>query len=327
MKNLLVTGGAGFIGSHLVDALVAKGHNVRIVDNFSRGCHANIAGAMATGQVVVAQHNLENQGLPIWPGDIVFHLAAKVTGIEYNRGHHYDMLMTNLNITSNVVQSVARGKPDLFVYVSTACVYPHDAPVPTPESAGDVGNPEPTNHGYGVAKWVGEQMVLHMMEELKVPCLIVRFFNAFGPRDYYDEATSHVVPALIRRVMEGENPVTVWGSGNQTRALVDARDIAKALVMLMDEHQQKPEYPFWLPCIFNIGHEREVSIADLANAIMDACGTDAHLLMDKSKPDGYPRRAADSSSLKGRIGWVPDTPLEVTLADMVAEYREGRARL
>lgn len=323
--RVVVTGGAGFIGSHLVDRLVGAGHEVTIIDNFSRGCHENIAGAMSTGRVKVRQENLTYQKPAILAGtDVVFHLAAKVTGIEYNRNHHYDMLMTNLDITRNVVESVKAAKPRLFVYVSTACVYPHDAPVPTPESAGEVGNPEPTNHGYGVAKWVGEQMVKHLHREHGVPCIIVRFFNAFGPRDYYDEETSHVAPALIRRVMEGENPVTVWGSGNQTRALVDARDIAKALHLLMEWGLSATMVE---AVITNIGHEHEVSMANLAYAIMDAAGTDAHLLMDTSKPDGYPRRAASTHRLRSLIGWVPDTPLEVTLADMVQEYRDGEARL
>jgi len=330
-KQVTVLGGAGFIGSHLVDRLVAGDYHVNIVDNFSRGSHANIEQAVATGNVTVRQLNLEHSKPALWSSDVVFHLAAKVTGIEYNRGHHYDMLMTNLAITKNVIESVEVAKPKLFVYVSTACVYPHDAPVPTPESAGDVGNPEPTNHGYGVAKWVGEQMVKHLSRECGIPCLIVRFFNAFGPRDYYDKETSHVAPALIRRVMEGENPVTVWGSGNQTRALVDARDIAKALVLLMDWATQdqtmyEGKYPPG-PFVFNIGHQREVSIKQLVETILWVCDAKRDVVFDTSKPDGYARRAADTTRLLETIGFVPNMSLEKTLHDMVWEYEQGRAHL
>jgi len=329
LERVLVTGGAGFIGSHLVDALTERNTEITVIDNFSRGSHANIAQAMETGRVKVRQENLAYQKPAILPGmDCVFHLAAKVTGIEYNRGHHYEMLMTNLAITGGVVESVKAAKPKLFVYVSTACVYPHDAPVPTSESAGDVGNPEPTNHGYGVAKWTGEQMVKHLHREHGIPSIIVRFFNAFGPRDYYDEETSHVAPALIRRVLEGENPVTVWGTGRQTRVLVDARDIARVLVLLMDKHLGY-ELLRWpdRPVTVNIGHDRDMSIRRLVHEIISLSGREGQIdvAYDKSKPDGYPRRAADVSLLKQLVGWVPDTPLHVTLKDMIEEYRAGEA--
>jgi nucleoside-diphosphate-sugar epimerase len=329
MEMHIVTGGAGFIGSHLVDVLLEKGEQVRVIDDFSRGSFANLQDAIKSDQFQFKRLDLETNGFPIGRLDTVWHLAAKVTGIEYNRHNQYDMLQTNLAINHNVIESVRRQKPRLFVYVSTACVYPHDAPVPTPESAGDIGNPEPTNHGYGVAKWVGEQMVKHLSREHNVPCLIVRFFNAFGKRDYYDEGTSHVAPALIRRVLEGEDPLTVWGTGNQTRALVDAKDIAKALVRLYwklttletiyeGKYDDYPERPWAV----NIGHEREISIRELAETIVDTCGKSIGISFDTSKPDGYPRRAADTTFLRKLIGWVPDTPLEETIAAMVEEYRE-----
>jgi len=317
------------IGSHLVDALVARGEQVRVIDNFIRGSMENLRGSMKTGRVTVKTLNLENTGFPIHSDDVVWHLAAKVTGIEYNRHNQYEMLRANLSINYNVIESARKQRPKLFFYVSTACVYPHDAPVPTPESAGDIGNPEPTNHGYGVAKWVGEQMVKHISREHNVPCVIVRFFNALGERDYYDYETSHVAPALIRRVMEGENPLTVWGTGTQTRALVDAKDIVRALLrlhdrMLTDETMYEGKYPEG-PFVVNIGHEREVSIAELVDLIVRICGKDVGYVFDASRPDGYPRRAADTAFLRKLIGWVPDTPLEDTLAEMVKEFKEGRA--
>jgi len=262
--------------------------------------------------------DLEKYGFACEPEDIVWHLAAKVAAIEYNRKNQYEMLRSNLALAYHAIESARKQKPKLFVYVSTACVYAADAPVPTPESAGNICNPEPTNHGYAVAKWTGEQMVKHLANEHNVPCIIVRLFNAIGPRDYYDKETSHVVPALIRRVMEGENPLVVWGSGQQTRVFVDARDIAKALVMLADcpaAHNAQP---------INIGHEREVSIAELVETIVRLCGKDVGYEFNLSKPDGHKRRAADTTLLHSLTGYTPDRPLVATLQDMVKEFQEGR---
>ena len=314
-EKVTVTGGAGFIGSHLVDALMAKGvEQLTILDNFSRGSLDNILEPRLNGASIRTM-NLELVPPAIREGSVVFHLAAKVTGIQYNRTHQLEMMQTNLRINWNMTQAMTRCKPKLYVFVSTACIYPHDAPIPTPEWCGNVCNPEPTNFGYGVAKWVGEQQAKYLYHEYNVPTLIVRFFNAFGPRDYYDEETSHVAPALIRRVMEGQDPLEIWGTGEQTRAFVDARDIAKALVMLAETPDAHDALPV------NIGHKTEVPIWDLAEVICQVCKRDPLHIFDTSKPDGYPRRAADTLRLKSLIGWVPDTPIERTIRNMVTDYK------
>ena len=315
----LVTGAVGFSASHLVDALVADGQAVVGVDNMSRGHPENLN--FATNQVKFCWADIEKKGIPTFDCDIMWHLAAKVTGIEYNRTHQYEMLRSNLILNYNAVEAARRIRPGLFVFVSTACVYPHDAPVPTPEEAGEIGWPEPSNFGYGVGKWAGEQMAKFLALEHNIPTVIVRFFNAFGPRDYYDHETSHVVPALIRRVMEGENPVVVWGTGRQSRVFVDARDIAKALVLI--EKQLYGNHKGYT--ILNIGHDREITIADLIDTIIRLSGKDAGYIFDDTKPDGYARRAADFRRLRNLTNFVPDTPLEQTLADMIQEFREGRS--
>jgi nucleoside-diphosphate-sugar epimerase len=322
-KKIAVTGGAGMIGSHLVELLVRQGNFVYIVDNLARGRTLNELARIWVSDLT--------KGSPLFEDfDIVYHLAAKVTGIEYNRHNHMDMYMQNQVINMNVADAVVQSKPKLFVNVSTACVYPHDAPVPTPEKYGEVCNPEPTNWGYGVAKWNGEQMARMAHKEAGVPSMNVRFFNALGPRDYYDEETSHVAPALIRRVLEGDNPVVVWGSGKQTRALVDCRDIALALFRLGDWGTRSNVLANYktAPAI-NIGHHHEVSIHDLAFKIIELAGKEVgkeegqvRLVFDRKKPDGYARRAADTTKLWKLLEWIPDTPLETTLADMIADYRE-----
>lgn len=325
MLHTYVTGGCGFVGSHLVERLLAYGHFVTILDNLSRGKNFPM---LKTGYRL-CMADLAERCPDFEPDSVVFHLAAKVTGIEYNRFHHYDMQMTNEAINHNVFEAVRRSRPKLFVYTSTACVYPPDAPVPTPESAAVYGNPEPTNWGYGIAKWSGEQAVKALCLEYGIPCIIVRPSNMCGLRDHYDEESSHVIPALIKRVLDGENPVVVWGSGNQTRSFLNASDAARAFVELMYFGciNGAPE-----AIIVNIGHSREVSIRDLAELIVGVCveeglETTPRIVYDISKPDGYPRRAADTTWLKHLIGWVPDKPLKDTVREMVLEYKERFKRV
>lgn len=326
-ERVAVTGGAGFIGSHLVDRIVALkttdyGVCVNppvVVDNFSRGVVSNVHYCAKINNVDLAEKppscNCVNAA-------VVFHLAAKVTGIHYNMSHHLDMMNSNLRINTNLSQTLRLSHPKFLVWVSTACVYPSNAQVPTPESAAAVCNPEPTNFGYGVAKWVGEQQAYYLSQEYGIPTLVVRFFNAFGPRDYYDRETSHVAPALIRRVMEGDDPLVVWGSGDQTRALVDARDIAKCLTALVERLIVDENFKFGE---VNIGHASEVSIRELANTITDRvavalCQCKPGIVFDTSKPDGYSRRAADTSKLHDLIGFIPSTPLVETIDDMLVDY-------
>ena len=320
----LVTGAAGFIGSHLVDALIADGQTVVGIDNMSRGHAENLANAFATNQIQFCWADIEKKGIPTFDCDIIWHLAGKVAGIEYNRTHQYEMLRSNLIVNYNAIEAAKRIRPGLFVFVSSVCVYPADAPVPTPEEAGEIGNPEKTNHGYALGKWIGEEMVKHLSTEYGIPSVIVRLNNAIGPRDHYDPESSHVVPALIRRVMEGENPVVVWGSGRQTRVFVDARDIAKILLLI--EKQLYGNHKGYT--ILNVGHEHEISIADLVDLIIRQSGKRSGYVFDDTKPDGHLRRLPEICKLRNLLNQeIPRTPLCITIQDMITEFQEGRSWL
>jgi len=329
-KRVLVTGGAGMIGSHLVWMLLETGAKVDMVDDLSRGNKDNVpwgrVGEKWFGTRLWRYRLGSNQHCGCHYGptflkeafgekDVVFHLAARVTGIGFNMANNLLMMQDNLAINHEVAEMVREYKPERYVYVSTSCVYPHDAPVPTPESVGDVCNPEPTNWGYGVAKWVGEQQAKAIHKAGISQVAILRFFNAAGPRDYYDWETSHVIPALIRRFLEGQNPVVVWGTGLQRRAFVDCRDLAMG-TMLMAEKGCDGEAT-------NIGHMLHISIGDLAYLIRDLTDSKAAIEFDASKPDGYPVRGADTTRLrKFTKGWIPWTPIEATLIAMIADYKE-----
>lgn len=319
-KRVLVTGGAGMIGSHLVEMLLGVGAAVDVLDDMSRGQEVNLPKA----GIRIWRYMLGSEGGPGWNymatnafagKDIVFHLAAKVAGIGYNYHHQFDMLQSNLAINCDVAKLISRHQPERYIYVSTACVYSHDAPIPTYECWGDVCNPEPTNWGYGVAKWVGEQQAKLIHQELGVETAIVRFFNAAGPRDYYDEETSHVIPALIRRFMEGDNPVVVWGTGLQRRVFVDCRDLAKSLMLTAQYGcDGKPT---------NVGHADDISIGNLAHLIQARIGSNkANIEFAANRPEGYPTRAADITRLKHLTGWKPEIPLMNTIDDMIADYQQ-----
>jgi len=321
--TVYVTGGAGLVGSHLVDLLVKRGARPIVLDDLSRPGMRNIQGHIHTGNVAYLDTADLRRSVPeIERGAVVFHLAARVTNIQANARDHLGMLQDNLLINANVIEALRRSRPALAVLASTVCVYPHDAPVPTSEEDAWPYRPEPTNEGYGLAKAMLEKQAEYLHRECGVPVVVTRFSNAIGLRDYYDHGSSHVVPALIRRIMDGEEPLRVWGSGNQTRVFVDASDLAQAVVDLADcpaAHDARP---------VNIGHDREISIRDLAYMVAEACGyPDLQIFFDTAYPDGHARRAVDNRRLQSLIGWVPDTPLETSIAYMVREYKNGGAHV
>lgn len=313
-KRVLVTGGAGFIGSYLVGLLVKQQANVHVVDNLERGRLENLQSCW--DDITFIQGDLRDPAIcrkVTGDKDVVMNLAAKVTGIEYNRFHHGDMFTSNILINTNVLEAARLNGVKRYLAVSTACIYPHDAHVPTPESEGGRGSPEPTNEGYGWAKRMAEQQAIYYAQEYGMEIAIARPFNAYGPRDYFDRATSHVVPALIRKVLEEDDPVVVWGSGNQTRAFVHALDVARGMMLLTEK------YPAADPV--NIGHDQESSIRQLVAVILRLTGRQASVVFDTSRPDGYPRRAADIAKLRTVTGgFVPSISLEEGVAQTIEWY-------
>lgn len=315
-KKVALTGGAGFIGSHMVEYLVWDGADVTVVDNLERGSLENMK--EVEGQYRFVQGDLRDPTVceVAFAGqDMVLNIAAKVTSIAYNRHHHADMFTQNMLIQANTIQAAHKVGVPRFVQTSTACIYPHDAIVPTPETEGERSDPEPTNAGYGWAKLLGERQAMWFDNETDMEIVVVRPFNAYGPRDYYDEATSHVIPALIKKVLDGENPIEVWGSGNQTRAFVHARDFARGILLCAEKATDC--YPI------NIGHDEETSIKEVLERILALTGiNDREIFYNTEMPEGYPRRAADTTRLREITGgFVPQTSLDEGLMEMIEWYR------
>ncbi len=318
-KKVLVTGGAGFLGYHLVEFLVQDGAKVYVVDNLERGRLENLA--EVENEIEFIQSDLRNfdNCRKVTKGmDVVINMAAKVTGIHYNRFHHGDMFTQNLMINTNTLESARLNGVPRYCVVSTACIYPHDAIVPTPESEGERGTPEPTNEGYGWAKRMAEKQGIYYAKEYGMEIAITRPFNAYGNRDHFDEATSHVIPALIKKIKDGLDPVPIWGSGEQSRVFVHGKDFARGIELVT------AFYPKADPV--NIGHDREITIRELFYKLCDLIGKHPKPFFDTSMPEGYPRRAADTTKLKAvTYGWEPEVPLEEGLREMINWYTTSQA--
>lgn len=312
-KKVLITGGAGFIGSHVTEQLVAAGARVSVFDNLEFGSKENLKGVMDDIAFIAGDCTDSAAAMRACRSqEVVMNLAARVGGIEYNRTHQATMMHDNLKIATVMMDAARRSGVDRFLVVSSACVYPHDALVPTPETEGFRDEPEKTNGGYGWAKRMAEKLGMYYREEFGMNVAIVRPYNAYGPRDHYDPNTSHVIPALIKRVLGGENPVRVWGSGRQTRAFLYVEDLARGMILATEK------YPMADPV--NLGTDEEVTIKYLVEKIVEITGKKTRIEFDTSKPDGSPRRSSDNRLAEEKLGFTADTRLETGLKKAIEWY-------
>lgn len=314
-KKVLVTGGAGFIGSHVVEKLVRRGAKVTVLDNLQNGKLKNLSAVKSKISLIHGDCTNMADALRVCrKKDIVMNLAARVGGIEYNRMHQATMLRDNLNIEITMIEAARISHVERFLVISSACVYPRGCSVPTPETEGFFSEPEPTNGGYGWAKRMAELLGKYYAEEFGMKVGIVRPYNCYGPRDHFDRKTSHVIPALIKRVFDGENPVVVWGSGNQTRAFLYVEDLAEGMIKAIEK------YP--VPDPVNIGTDEEVSIKILVEMIVSLSGKNTKIEFDTSKPDGSPRRNSNNAKAIEKISFRVWTKLAEGLKKTIDWYKK-----
>jgi len=315
-KKVLVTGGNGFIGSHVVERLVKLGADVSVLDSMRNENRKNIEYLKEKITLIKGDcTDLQSSQMACKGKEVVMNLAARVGGIEYNRAHHATMLRCNILIASTMLEAARLEQVERFLVVSSACVYPHDAKIPTSETEGFIGLPEPTNGGYGWAKRLAEKLGMYYAEEFGMKIGIVRPYNAYGPRDHFDPKSSHVIPALIKRVMDGENPVVVWGSGKQSRAFLYVDDLAKGMIDAIEK------YP--VPDPINLGTDEEVTIKDLVDQIVNVTGKKPKVTFDTTKYDGSPRRNSDNAKAKEKIGFQAKIQLHEGLLNTVRWYRNN----
>lgn len=312
-KKVLVTGGSGFMGSHVSELLVKKGANITVLDHIKT---RNIQ--FFADRVELIDGDIDNLQTAIKAcqnKDIVINMAARVGGIEYNQTHQASILRENLLIACNMLEAARIAQVERFLEVSSACVYPRDAKIPTFEEEGFRDQPEPTNGGYGWGKRMGELLSKYYEQQYNMKIGIVRPYNCYGPKDHFDPKVSHVIPALIKRVFDGEDPLVIWGSGNQTRAFLYATDLAEGILLATEKY-----------CVadpINLGTDEEVSIKELIHLILKLSNQKRRVLFDATKPDGSPRRNSDNTKAKKLIGFKAKMKLADGLLKTIKWYKEN----
>jgi GDP-L-fucose synthase len=295
----LVTGGGGFLGSHLVERLEAAGHDV--------------FAARRADYDLTRWEDTERMFGDSRP-ERVFHLAAEVGGIGANLANPGRYWYANLMMGANVLEQSRQRGVEKVVLVGTVCAYPKFTPVPFSEENLWDGYPEETNAPYGVAKkaiLVGAQSY-RMQYGLNSVFLLPT--NLYGPRDNFHPTNAHVIPDLIRKMLETPEEVVLWGDGSPTREFLYVEDCVDGLV-LAAEHYDGSEP-------VNLGAGKEISIRDLAELVADVTGFGGRIVWDTTKPNGQPRRSVDAARARELFGFEARTPLRQGLERTAAWYRE-----
>ena len=310
-KTIAVTGGLGLIGSFLTTELCKVASNVIVVDDESKGNWKYIPSLQ--DKVDYRKGTLEDREFTIQAlegAEIVFHLASRAYGVGFSQANNFEMFRFNDLINTNVLDAVAAHKPEHALMTSSSCVYPDEGPTPMPDTYPITGEPERVNWGYGWAKRILEQKAIIYQKETGVPMTVVRPFNIFGEHYFWVGENSQAIPMLLKRIMDGENPVLIWGSGNQRRTYMHAQDCARIMMRLV-------ENGFYERGI-NIGFEETISVKELVMTISEEAGKEIEIITDRTKPEGRFIKSADSRLLRAAIGG--DFEFEIP-------FREGIRRM
>ncbi|NEP15701.1 MAG: GDP-L-fucose synthase [Leptolyngbya sp. SIO4C1] len=306
-KRVLVTGGAGFLGKQVVQQLQQAGaqpENISVPR--SRDCDLT--------QMAACQRAVEGQ-------DVVVHLAAHVGGIGLNREKPAELFYDNLMMGTQLIHAAYKAGVQKFVCVGTICAYPKFTPVPFKEDDLWSGYPEETNAPYGIAKKALLVQLQAYRQQYGFDGIYLLPVNLYGPEDNFDPSSSHVIPALIRKIYEakqrGDKTLPVWGDGSPTREFLYAEDAARGIVMATQGYSG--EEPV------NLGTGSEISIRNLVNLLCDLMGFDGEVVWETDKPNGQPRRCLDTERAKAAFGFEAKVPFEVGLKQTIEWYRQNAA--
>ncbi len=319
-SHIVVTGGAGMIGSNLVKRLTHEGHRVSVVDNLWRGCRDHLRDADGRYMIDMERdfHEIDLSvdgalGDLLAGVDYVFHLADVVAGVGYVFSNEGSVFRQNLLINSNTIAAVRRHPVKGYVYVGTACSFPADKQtgVNAPPLKEKDQYPAAPESAYGWSKLMGEYEALLMEREMGIPVSVLSLHNVYGTPCDIDTERAQVIPSLARKAARyPEEPFVVWGSGSQGRAFVHVDDVVNALVKTLERGLGEG--------VIQIGPSICTSIREIAEALVDISGKGMTLEFDTSKPEGDRGRCADFSKAAEVLGWSPEVDLRSGLSDVYA---------
>lgn len=305
-KRICVTGGAGFLGTHLIDDLRRRGAENIFVPTIE--------------EYDLVDRDAIQRLLADSDPDVIIHLAAHVGGIGANLEHPAEFFYDNLMMGVQLMHQAYEVGVEKFVAIGTVCAYPKFTPVPFKEDDLWIGYPEETNAPYGLAKKMLLVQSQAYRDQYGFNSIFLLPVNLYGPGDNFDPRSSHVIPALIRKCVEakesGQDHIVVWGDGSPTREFIYVTDAARGIALATERYNESNPV--------NIGSGFEISIKDLVSKIAKMTGFEGELVWDTSKPNGQPRRALDTSRAKEKFGFVAKTDFDEGLQETIDWYLAQR---
>jgi len=304
-SKILITGANGFLGRHLVEELETNGYD-------------NILGHPGTGLIGdFRQQDYTEEYVKFRRPDCIIHLAARVGGIGANQMYPGQFIYENLIMGANLVEAARKSNVSKFISMGTVCMYPKFTTVPFKEEDLWCGYPEETNAPYGIAKKTLMELIHAYRKQYEFNGITLIPTNLYGPGDNFNDATSHVIPALIKKIKKAvENnskEVVVWGSGSPTREFLYVKDCARAIRLAMENYSEDAPV--------NIGTGQEIAIKDLVLKIRAAMGFSGEVVFDTSKPDGQPRRCLNVDRAK-QFGFEAQVSLDDGLKKTIDWYKD-----